>query len=165
VEHEKYNGFQFTLGSGVIHRSASHWAVDHEYANFVKCLIEAKTNHDARVKEKGEIAFLLVIKTKYLDIVKCLLDANADRNVQDYSGQTALTLARQEKWIEGVNALLDKGNIPIILDHINNCVFLLAVSYMSDLTELNLLFQKGINVIHEFNASGEHTIAYRCSEE
>jgi ankyrin repeat protein len=112
VEHEKYNEFQFTLGSRVIHHNTSHWAVDHEYANLIKCLMEAKTNHDAHVKEKGEIAFLLTLKTKHLDIVKCLLDANADRNVQDYSGQTALMLARQENWIEGVNVLLDKGNIP-----------------------------------------------------
>jgi ankyrin repeat protein len=112
VKHEKHNGFQFTLGSGVIHRSILHWEVDHEYANLVKCLIETKTNHDARVKENDEIAFLLAIQTKHLDIVKCLLDTNADRNVRDYSGQTALALARQENWIEDVNALLDKGNIP-----------------------------------------------------
>lgn len=89
--------------------------------NIAEILIKAGANVNAKSKNKSEATALIraAVLNVSPEIVKILLDANADLDVQNANGFTALMLAAANGKLKFVKLLLSKGANPKLLNKRN----------------------------------------------
>jgi ankyrin repeat protein len=75
----------------------------------IPILLEAERMNVNVQNHDGKTALIKSIQTKNLEIIQSIVDANADLNLMDRSGNGALTWAVIMKFYEGVRLLGNAG--------------------------------------------------------
>jgi ankyrin repeat protein len=80
-------------------------AASEGYADVVKLLLEAGSEVNVISKEIGETVLILASWKNAPEIVKMLLEYNANKNINDKNGDTAFDYAKKERYLDVVALL------------------------------------------------------------
>ena len=111
--------------------------------------VEAFLNEGAKVNAKGQesnrTALMWASLRGHFDVVRLLLEKNADVNARDDNGETALLSASGKGGIDVVRLLLEKGADVHARDK-NGRSALMTPSWLGQTDVVRLLLEKGIDV-------------------
>ena len=103
---------------------------------------------------KGDVPMIIFLLTR----------ANANVNLKDYRGQTALYFACLSEHLEAVKQLIKFGADMEVEDVADNITPLMQISYMGNVGIVTYLLEHGANVNHQ-NENGETALFYACHSE
>jgi ankyrin repeat protein len=123
-------------------------------------LVDALVSAGADVNARGQMGTALLTAVRFPEVVKILLDAKADPNVANNTGNTPLLAAATGRIIESMKLLLDAGALPNPPPPAREGALDIAAR-IGDPEEVNLLVRHTIDV-NAKNSEGDtalHTLA------
>ena len=112
------------------------------------------------IKDKNYLTpVLIAARNNRLDILKKLIDADADINSQTNNGTTALIMASVNNNLDIVKELLKHPNIKPNIINVNGLSALVAASYIGNIDIVKELIAAGVNINIKTNDGGNALLA------
>lgn len=120
-------------------------SAQNNYLEIIKFFVEEKKFPIDTQNEKGETALICASQKGSLNVVKFLLEQNANPNIQEHLGNSALLFAVQNRSIDIVKILLLKNADPNISNHEGTTPLLIAVEN-NETEAVTLLLEKKADI-------------------
>lgn len=136
-------------------------AVKEKDADKVNALVASSANVVLNLRDQadGEGALHYVTRARELDWLSFLIGKGAKVDIQNYKGETPLSIATQLGWSEGVQLLLQRGASVDLGNQRGETPLMLAVQHR-DLPMVQLLLAHGANPNKTDRVSGYSALEY-----